>query len=173
MKYCFCVKGEGKGGAIALFWEEGVDVSLLSFDKHHIDVLIKEGVAGVQWRGSFIYGEPRVQDRHNMWSLLRRIMPKSDAPWLMIGDFNETMWKGEHYSCTRRAERQMLDFREVLSHCDLHDLGFVGLPWTYDNKQEGSRNVKVRFDRAVASPAWADSFPDAQLHHLTSSRSDH
>jgi hypothetical protein len=34
------VNGEGKGGGVALFWEEGVDVNLLSFNKHHIDVLI-------------------------------------------------------------------------------------------------------------------------------------
>jgi hypothetical protein len=25
----------------------------------------------------------------------------------------------------------MLDFREVLSHCDLQDIGFSGTPWTY------------------------------------------
>jgi endonuclease/exonuclease/phosphatase (EEP) superfamily protein YafD len=41
------------------------------------------------------------------------------APWLVIGDFNEVMWSFEHFSSTRRRERQMLDFREVLSYCDL------------------------------------------------------
>jgi hypothetical protein len=55
----------------------------------------------------------------------------------------------------------MLDFREVLSYCDLHDLGFSGLPWTYDNKQAGDRNVRVRLDQVVASPSWMNWFPDA------------
>jgi hypothetical protein len=55
----------------------------------------------------------------------------------------------------------MLDFREVLSYCDLHDLGFSGLPWTYDNKQAGDWNVRVRLDQAVASPSWMNWFPDA------------
>jgi hypothetical protein len=55
-------------------------------------------------------------------------------------------------SSRRRPDRQMLEFREVPSHCDLHDIGVTGLPWTYDNQQEGDRNVKVRLDRAVASP---------------------
>jgi hypothetical protein len=66
-----------------------------------------------------------------------------------------------------------MDFREVLSHCDLYNIGFVGTPWTWDNKQKGQRNVKVRFDRAVASPSWSTCFPDYRLHHLASSRSDH
>jgi hypothetical protein len=47
-----------------------------------------------------------------------------------------------------------MDFREVQSHCDLHDFDFIGVPWTFDNKQKDERNVKVRLDRAVASPAW-------------------
>jgi hypothetical protein len=51
-----------------------------------------------------------------------------------MGDFNEAMWQDEHFSQTPRLKRLMLDFREVLSHCDLHSLGFVGTPWTFDNK---------------------------------------
>jgi hypothetical protein len=67
----------------------------------------------------------------------------------MMGDFNEAMWQEEHFSRTKRSERLMLDFREVLSHCDLYDIGFTGTPWTYDNKRQGDRNVKVRLDRAA------------------------
>jgi endonuclease/exonuclease/phosphatase family metal-dependent hydrolase len=97
----------------------------------------------------------------------------SDKPWMMMGDFNEAMWQEEHYSNTRRSEKQLLDFREVLSHCDLHDLGFIGAPWTFDNKQKGDRNVKVRIDRAVATPAWSMLYLEHRLRHLVSSRSDH
>lgn len=86
----------------------------------------------------------------------------------MIGDFNESMWSFEHFSKTRWREQQMMDFRLVLSYCDLHDLGFSGLLWTYNNKQQGDHNVRVRLDRAVASPAWS-----SRVVHLKSSRSDH
>jgi hypothetical protein len=91
----------------------------------------------------------------------------------MLGDFNEAMWQHEHLSSTKRNERQMENFREVLSDCNIHDLGFTGLPWTYNNKQKGRNNVRVRLDRAVACPGWTDAFPHAQLKHLISSRSDH
>jgi hypothetical protein len=91
----------------------------------------------------------------------------------MLGDFNEAMWQEEHFSRTRRSESLMRDFRETLSFCDLYDIGFVGTPWTWDNKQKGERNVKVRLDRAVASPSWSAYFPDFRLRHISSSRSDH
>jgi len=67
----------------------------------------------------------------------------------------------------------MAAFRDVLADCGLTDLGFVGLPFTYDNGRDGNANVKVRLDRAVAKTRWRDLFNDATLHHLVSSRSDH
>ncbi|XP_040249657.1 uncharacterized protein [Aegilops tauschii subsp. strangulata] len=36
----------------------------------------------------------------------------------------------------------MANFHEVLSECNLFDLGFQGAPWTYNNMQEGNKNVK-------------------------------
>jgi hypothetical protein len=60
-----------------------------------------------------------------------------------------------------------------MSHCDLHNIGFTGLPWTYDNNQVGDRNVRVRLDRAVASLSWMDWFPQVHAQHLISASSDH
>jgi len=91
---------------------------------------------------------------------------------MVIGDFNEAMWQFEHFFETPRG-KQMMDFREVLSHCDLYDLGFSGLPWTFNNNQGGNRNVRVRLDRGVANTEWSTLFPGTNVRHLTSSRSDH
>jgi hypothetical protein len=52
----------------------------------------------------------------------------------MLGDFNECMWQEEHFSAHMRGEKQMAEFYEALSHCDLHDLGFAGKPWMFDNQ---------------------------------------
>lgn len=67
----------------------------------------------------------------------------------------------------------MVLFRDALNDCGLVDLGFVGLPFTYDNGREGAANVKVCIDRASADTNWRDFFADATLYHLVSSCSDH
>jgi hypothetical protein len=170
---CFTVDGTGKGGGLALYWDVAVKIEILSYGQYHIDTLIWDGTHHTSWRGTFVYGEPRAHDKHMMWELIRRIKPRSQAPWMMIGDFNKVMWSFEHFSNRRRLAKQMLDFREVLSHYDLHDIGFTGLPWTYDNKQKGDSNVRVRLDQVVASPSWSQWFPDTWLQHLVSSKSDH
>jgi hypothetical protein len=107
-----------------------------------------------------------------MWELLCRRKPFSPALWMMIGDFNKVMWSFEHFSSQQRPEKQMMDFREVLGHCDLYDVGFNGLPQTYDNKKGWDRNVKVRLDTAVASSNWSAWFLDVRLHHMVTTRSD-
>ena len=98
-----------------LFWDENLDIELLSIGEHHVDVMVKEQDKDLKWRGTFVYEEPRVQDRHLMWERMRMLKNKSSAPWMMIGDFNEVMWSFEHFSHTQRREKQMEDFREVLS----------------------------------------------------------
>ena len=113
-RHSIIVSMKGKGAGLALFWDDSVDVELINYGIHHVDV--KVSVSGeIKWRGTFVYGEPRSQDRHCMWDLLRRIKSNASEPWLMIGDFNEAMWQSEHISRKRRSEPLMKAFREVLS----------------------------------------------------------
>jgi exonuclease III len=158
---------------LALFWHESVDVSLIEKHQRYIDVHVKENAEAVRMRITFVYGEPRTDQRHVMWELMRHLHGRSSEPWLAIGDFNEAMWGFEHFSACPRPERQMAAFRDALADCGLTDLGFSGLPYTYDNRRDGDDNVKVRLDRAVACSDWRDLFGDAVLHDLVSSRSDH
>jgi hypothetical protein len=68
----------------------------------------------------------------------------------------------------------MVAFRDCLQVCELTDLGFSGLPYTYDNKRSGAQNVRVRLDRAVADNAWCDIYTAAaSVVHVVSPCSDH
>jgi len=53
------------------------------------------------------------------------------------------------------------------------DLGFIGLPYTWDNRQQGRDNVKVRLDRGLATAAFLDLFNDVKVHHVQTTESDH
>lgn len=173
LRNCIAVDSDGRSGGLALFWHESVDVNLIEKNQRYSDVSTRLGTGEPWFRITFVYGEPRTENRHRMWDAMRTLRGASDLPWLVMGDFNEAMWGFEHFSSCDRPERQMANFRDVLNDCDLTDLGFVGLPFTFDNGREGDANVKVRLDRAVADTNWRDLFTDATLHHLVSSRSDH
>jgi hypothetical protein len=150
-----------------------VEIKEIGKGPRYIYVLIREDPNGQQWRGTFVYGDPKALERHHMWTTLRKIKPFSSDPWLMLGDFNKTMWQNEHFSETKRSERRMEAFRSTLAFCNLFDLGFLGPAWTIDNRKKGCKNVKSRLDRAVASDCWSSKFPNSKVTHLCSTRSDH
>jgi hypothetical protein len=64
-------------------------------------------------------------------------------------------------------------FRDAIYFCELTDLGFSGIPFSFDNKRKGRANVKVWLDRVVSCPAWRYMFSDTRVKHLTSPCSDH
>lgn len=51
-----------------------------------------------------------------------------------------------------REAWQMAGFQGVVADCGFIDLGFSGFPFTWDNRQEDSNNVKVRLDKSVWQP---------------------
>lgn len=81
--------------------------------------------------------EPIVENRHFMWSTLQDLKAVSDWLWLVIGDFDEVVWNFEHMSLTPRPSPLMAAFRHTLMLCEQVDLGFAGVPYTYDNMRSG------------------------------------
>ena len=104
------VSSDGLSGGLALFWDEKLQVTVLESCAWYIDVRIVDAANDKSWRTIFVYGEPRVENRHRMWSTLSNLRAVSTEPWLVCGDFNEAMWQHEHFSRTKRVESQMASF---------------------------------------------------------------
>ena len=68
----FCgVDNNGLSGGLALYWREDCVVEILDKNDRFIDTVIKvrEGEAKwTQWRATFVYGEPRLENRHLIWT---------------------------------------------------------------------------------------------------------
>ena len=90
LHHCIAQPGIGKGVAIALFYDESVEIKKIVVGARYINVLIRLNPFGLRWRASFVYGEPKAHERHLMWTLLRRIKDTTNLRWLMIVYFNET-----------------------------------------------------------------------------------
>ena len=135
---CFEVDSAGLSGGIGLFWSRDVQVELKSYSAGHIDVIVwAADLSTLEWRFTGFYGAPRSEDRHHSWRCLRMLHAIPHHAWLCLGDFNETLFGTEHFSTAARPEVQMLAFRKALEDCSLQDLGFSGVPYTWDNKQGG------------------------------------
>jgi hypothetical protein len=73
LRHSLAISSVGFSGGLTLFWDESINVTLLYQGERAIDVLVNESSGGSPWRVTFVYGEPRVEDRKYMWDLLRRL----------------------------------------------------------------------------------------------------
>ncbi|WVZ64412.1 hypothetical protein U9M48_013925 [Paspalum notatum var. saurae] len=104
---------------------------------------------------------------------MKQMRSDRDLPWVCIGDFNEILRREEQLGPNNREEYLMEGFREAVDVCQLCDIGYSGLDWTFEKKVAGGYFVRVRLDRVLASAKWCACFPFAVVRHLTAVKSDH
>ncbi|MBA0550147.1 hypothetical protein Golob_021117 [Gossypium lobatum] len=98
---------------------------------------------------------------------------EQDYPWLVSGDFNEIMYSFEKMGGQLREEKRIEEFREVLIDCQLIDVGYSRIWYTWERGNLPETNIRERLDRGVANRKWLELFPGGNINHLTSSLSDH
>ncbi|KAE8808833.1 hypothetical protein D1007_14579 [Hordeum vulgare] len=168
---CFAVNSDGLSGGLGPFWSKEVNVTLQNYSTSHIDVGVRQG--DKFWRFTGFYVEPRVENRHHSWRFMLMLFDVPHAAWICMGDFNEILQGGEQFGANPRPEAQMIDFRDVVADCALQELGWQGVPFTWDNKQHGTRNVKARLDRALVNQDFLQLFEFSKVQHISSVESDH
>lgn len=76
---CFAISSSGKGGGLAMMWNENVAVEIKSYNKHHIDVVVQSNESSY-WRCTGVYGNPKAEERKHTWELIRRLSGLSSLP---------------------------------------------------------------------------------------------
>ena len=126
----FFVERINKGGGLALFWRDGIEVDVATSSLNHIDVTVNKS-SDKPWRFMSFYGEPKIEQRFESWGLLHHLHRQSSLPWLCAGDFNEITKQSKKSGGRLRPSNQMQQFRETLDECGFMDLGYVGFPFTW------------------------------------------
>lgn len=158
------------GGGLALLWSQEVDISVLKQSHNFLDTTVS--YKGTNFHITFVYGEPEVSRRQEIWDEISTFATERSSPWLLTGDFNEILDNSEKSGGPARPERTFSAFREFFARNDLFDLRHTGncLSW---RGQRGRHLVHCRLDRTVVNSSWFDAFPQGRSHYLKFQGSDH
>uniref|UniRef100_A0A2N9HFR8 Reverse transcriptase domain-containing protein n=1 Tax=Fagus sylvatica TaxID=28930 RepID=A0A2N9HFR8_FAGSY len=162
----------GRSGGLALLWNDPAQVTIQNFSQNHIDSHVQL-VDGARWRFTGFYGHPEGHRKWESWVLMDKLHSLDNAPWLCMGDFNEILSLSERSGEFLGSTRRMQDFCAVVNRCGLIDLGFRGIPFTWENRSDGEALIQKRLDRALANAAWLDCFNLCSVSHMVCSYSDH
>ncbi|XP_075668491.1 uncharacterized protein LOC142638352 [Castanea sativa] len=161
-------------GGIWLLWNSGmVEIIQLAKTEQEIHVVVKVCESNTCWVLSSIYASPRLAERKLLRKNLSSVAPIHSLPWLMLGDFNELLSSQDKFGGNPLITSRVLLFKECLDSCGMVDLGFHGHKYTWVNKREAVHYIKERLDKGFANFDWRELYPEAAIHHLARTHSDH
>ena len=169
--YLFTVEPLGLSGSLALFSMDEFKVNVLFSNNRMID--IDAIIDGIKVFMTFVYGNPVLERRDQVWKRLTRFSTTRNGPWFMIGDFNEITDHNEKEGGRRRSDSSFLPFKQMLSDCGMLEFPFTGNIVSWIGKRAGGTTVRCRLDRAVGNEDWHEKFPHTASKYLRLWGSDH
>lgn len=126
---------------------------------------------------SFVYASNTAEERKGLWRYLCDhhnspiIGPK---PWIILGDFNETLDMAEHsnFDSSPAVTLGMRRFQDMVNHCSLVDMVYHGPLFTWNNKR-GNDLISKKLDRVLVNDAWNQRFSQAYSVFEAGGCSDH
>lgn len=115
-----------------------------------------------------LYGLRRI-----LWAYIESLAQSINAPWMVLGDFNDVTGAGEKMGGASPFFSRCNLFNNMIYACGLMDLAFYGPAFIWCNRRKGLRKVQERLDRVLADPNWRLLYPEAALIHLPRVHSDH
>ncbi|KAF7150653.1 hypothetical protein RHSIM_Rhsim02G0038900 [Rhododendron simsii] len=166
------VEPVGLSGGECLIAKDGVKLDVVEMGRGIIDVRVTD-VRGGCSRVVGVYASTDHVERRNLWRRLAVKVEDSQEPCVLGGDFNCILDNEEKSGGLDKEEWELKDFRSFVEENDLIDIGYVGYPFTWNNKRGGRTNIRMRLDRVIVNSQWRSGFPNGSLLHLSPGGSDH
>ncbi|KAI9078502.1 hypothetical protein K1719_039527 [Acacia pycnantha] len=133
------IDADGFKGGIWCLWSDKFSHVEVRESTNQFIYIHFTGVRGQVWEMTFVYGSPNIVLRRSLWRDLMSLSRSVHVPWCLGGDFNATLASDERCSwrSTRGSDREFCSF---VDDAGLHDLGFVGPPFTWKRTGVESRN---------------------------------
>lgn len=170
---CLAIDRVGLEGRLVLLWKKEVVIEILFYSRDFIhEQIINRPKEDQIWLFTRIYEILEVEKRKETWSLIKSLCSNFEIPSLVMDGFNKILSQEEKWGGWSCLEGQMEEFRNVLSECDLKDLGYTRTNFTWCNRRKGVNKIYERLDRRLANSKWCLMFSESSISHGTTTSSN-
>ena len=160
-KFGLHFKGLNSNEQIWLFAEQGIEVDEWDDLEQILHARCVSSLLPTPFFISVAYGKCSRVGRIPMWNKLRSLAMKMDGlPWLVGGDFNIFVSEDERQRSSHNRTREMFEFAEAISDCQLLDVGADGPRFTWSRGE-----IFERLDRVLLGEGWANLFEASRANH--------
>ncbi|XP_060190609.1 uncharacterized protein LOC132619859 [Lycium barbarum] len=160
-------------GKIWFFVQDNVDVEVLLDTEQYITVKLQFQDFNKEMVVTIVYAKCSEVERMQLWDILYLLASNMTAPWLVGGDFNVILNEEEKIGGLPVLPQEYEDFAFCLNSCELHEMPFKGIPFTWWNGRVANDCIFKRLDRIVHNDTFQNWFGHLEVEHLSRTGSDH
>lgn len=139
----FRVEAHGFSGGKWLGWKDSVQLEVIHNHPQFILTQLRYGIPVQKIFICFVYGSPNKSKRAGLWKALANTIPTTLVPWMAVGEFNALLSMDDKKGGNHVGQRCPL-FGKFLNDKNLHDLGFLGPPFTWQRGRTFERLDRVQ-----------------------------
>lgn len=162
---------QSNSGGLFLAWSKRVVVNIIFVDANVILCNVTSELND-NYYVMFVYGCPYFDGRTAVWNTIAGLLHQHPGSIVLIGDINQ-VGETNHKLGGSKHIRGLDSFANWKMDCDITELPFHGVTYTWTNNRQGKKATFERLDRACANDPWRLQFPDASIWNLPILLSDH
>ncbi|XP_024632715.1 uncharacterized protein [Medicago truncatula] len=144
------IEANGHSGGIWLLKHSATNILTTITDSNHHSLTFTINRGNASSFCTCIYASPNPTQRPTLWTHLINLNHSIDAPWMIIGDFNETLLPSEQRGGVFNHSRAA-SFSNFMNSCNLLDLTTTGGKFTWHRNNNGIRILSKKLDRGLAN----------------------
>ena len=149
-------------------------MEILTHSDHSLHALVKVNSPPLTFLLTVVYAFSNFAKQKVFWNYLENLASIICLPWVLLGDFNDMIFKDEKMDGLPLNKTRIAAFKNYMDKCGLMDLSFQGPRFTWTNKSPAWNGlIQEQLDRGLGNAEWKLLFPMVEIHHLPRVKSDH
>ncbi|XP_058732785.1 uncharacterized protein LOC131604357 [Vicia villosa] len=141
-------------GRIWVSWKSSHnDISLIASTDQMLHYSMKDIQGDLKFHMTVVYAMNTLANRRCLWNDIEKLNNNNNAPWCVVGDFNNALRSKDQIGGRLVTESEFIDLQSMMDRCNLAEMENKGDYYTWHNKHELDP-IYSRIDRVLGNPVW-------------------